>query len=72
MHLDEFLLPLELQGPSGVVTASGSSALVSGPIATPPAGAWPSIREAMLTVSPTMVWVRPPEAPSNSPRPVRN
>ena len=57
-------LPFNSRRPSGVVTASGSRALVSGPIATAPGGAWPSIREAMLTVSPTIVWVRPPAAPN--------
>ena len=29
-----------------------------------PGGDWPSMREAMLTVSPTIVCVRPPSAPS--------
>ena len=35
-----------------------------GPMATPPPGALPSIREATLTVSPMTVWVRPPSVPS--------
>ena len=48
-------LPFRCNVPIGVVTASCSRALVSGPIATPPVGAVLSMREAMLTVSPTIV-----------------
>jgi hypothetical protein len=48
-------LPFRCTVPIGVVTASCSRALVSGPIATPPVGAVLSMREAMLTVSPTIV-----------------
>jgi hypothetical protein len=48
-------LPFRCNVPIGVVTASCSRALVSGPIATPPIGAVLSMREAMLTVSPTIV-----------------
>jgi hypothetical protein len=47
--------PFRCNVPIGVVTASCSRALVSGPIATPPVGAVLSMREAMLTVSPTIV-----------------